>query len=431
MRKFCGSSLCAFLMIVIAGSVLAEQKSWTGWRGQNRDGRSTATGLLKDWSKPPKLLWQMKGLGSGYASPSIADGIAYTTGGNTTETQVVLAIDLSTQKILWKTPLVSQSRKHGYPGSRCTPAIDGDHLYVIGSDGSIACLLRESGDVKWQKNFKSDFGGKMMSGWGYSESPLVDGDMVVFTPGGANAMIVALNKVSGDEVWRSQAPASEGKGKDGAGYSSIVISNGGGVKQYVTLVGRGVIGVRASDGKQMWTYNAVANGTANIPTPIVEGDFVFCSSGYGTGSGLLKLKNTGNDMVSAEEQYFLDSKTLQNHHGGMIKDGDYIYCGHAHNKGFPRCVEMKTGKVVWGEGVRGEGKGSAAVLYVDGNMIFRYQSGDVVLIEASPKGYKMKGKFMPVYQKGSSWAHPVVVNGKLYLREQDVLMCYSLTETEG
>ena len=194
-------------------------------------------------------------------------------------------------------------------------------------------------------------------------------------------------------------------------------------------MGRGVISVSAEDGKFLWGYNRVANGTANIPTPILHEDYVFCSSGYGTGSALLKLVKDGDKGVKAEEQYFLDAKTMQNHHGGMIMIGDYIYCGNQHNQGFPFCLEWKTGKVKWSPG-RGPGKGSAAIVYADGQLYFRYQSGTMALIAASPEGYKENGVFEPPHGGDPSWAHPVVAGGRLYLREQDALYCYNISASE-
>jgi len=269
----------------------------------------------------------------------------------------------------------------------------------------------------------------MMSGWGYSECPLIDGDRLLCTPGAKDATIVALDKATGKEIWRASVPDELGnRGKDGAGYSSIVISEGGGVKQYVQLTGRGLIGIRASDGKYLWHYNAVANDTANISTPIVSGDYVFCSTGYGTGSALLKLSKDG-DGIGAEEQYFLKSQKLQNHHGGMVLIDGHIYCGHKHNEGFPVCVRMSDGEVIWGGKTRGEGKGSAAVVAADGHLIFRYQSGQVVLIEATKDAYRIKGSFEPAFKDRESWAHPVIANGRLYLREQDKLMCYDLKKS--
>lgn len=260
-----------------------------------------------------------------------------------------------------------------------------------------------------------------MSGWGFSESPLIDGDHVIITPGGKDAFMVALDKKTGATKWKTRITEDLGKkGKDGAGYGSIVISKAGDVKQYVQMTGRGVMGVRAKDGKFLWCYNPVANSTANISTPVVAGDHIFCSTGYGTGSALLKL-----DGKSAEEVYFLKPKTLQNHHGGMVLVDGHIYCGHRHNGGEPICIDIKTGEVKWGP-EKGAGHGSACVLYVDGHLIYRYESGHVALVKATPEGYQLKGSFMPAHKEKESWAHPVVSDGKLYLREQNRLMCYEL-----
>lgn len=425
MQKTCA---CLIAFAALAHGALADD--WPQWRGPQRNGQSSETGLLQNWdAQQPKLVWMSEGMGSGYAGVSVADGHAYTTG-NFSDGQAAVAVDAKDGNVLWKTALTDKAPRHGHNGSRCTPSIDGDRLYVVTSNGAIHCLKRDDGAVLWSKDFNEQWNGRMMSGWGYSESPLVDGDWVLCTPGAKDAMIVALDKMTGDEIWKAAVPDFGNRGKDGAGYSSIVVSNGAGVKQYVQLTGRGVIGVRAEDGKFLWGYNDVANGTANIPTPIPAGDYVFASSGYGTGAALLKLSPEG-DGVKAEEVYFLNGKTFQNHHGGMLMIGDYIYAGHAHNNGFPICLEWKTGKVVWGGDKRGPGSGSAAVLYADGNVLFRYQNGTLALIEATPQpnaddGYTLKGTFKPEYQEGRSWAHPVIVDGRLYLREQDKLMCYDV-----
>ena len=403
----------------------AKYGTWPQWRGPDRDGKSTETGLLKDWEKtPPKLLWTTEGFGEGFSAITIADGKLFTTG-NFPEGQKVICASAADGAIVWATPFTEKTPKHGHEGARSSPSIDGDRVYVVGSNGSVACLKIADGAVVWQKDFKKEWDGKLQKGWGFSESPLVDGDRVLCTPGGKEAMIVALNKMTGDEIWRTPMQDIGKRGTDGAGYSSMAISNGGGTKQYVQLTGRGVIGVRASDGKFLWGYNDIANDTANIPTVICKDDYVFTSTGYGTGAALLKLSSDG-DGVKAEEQYFLEAKTLQNHHGGLVMVGDYIYGGHGHNKGFPICLEWKSGKVVWGGDQRGVGDGSAAVTYADGNLVFRYQSGHVALIEASPDGYKLKGSFTPPVKERESWAHPVVAGGRLYLREQNKLMCYDI-----
>ena len=416
-------SLALFAMT--AGSSLSAE-DWPQWRGPNRDGKCVETGLkFPTGEQAPKLLYMTEGFGKGYAGVSVVKGKVYTIG-NQEEAQSVVAADANTGKILWKTPITKGAPEHSYPGSRCTPTYDQGKLYVVASSGKVACLDANSGSVIWEKDFVTEWKGKMMSGWGYSESPLVDGDHVLCTPGGPDAMIVCLNKKNGKEIWRSAVPAGGEKGKDGSGYSSIVISHAAGVKQYVQLTGRGVIGVRASDGKYLWGYNQVASKVANITTPVVEGDYVFATSSYDGGSVLLKLKRSG-DGVDAEEVYWLKKRTFNNHHGGVVLVDGYIYGGHNQNKGFPTCLNFKTGEIVWGgTKLRGEGKGSAAVLYVDGKLIFRYENGLVVLLEATPKEYRVLGKFEPEFQKGKSWAHPVISNGKLYLREQNKLMCYDL-----
>jgi outer membrane protein assembly factor BamB len=416
----------ALLFLFALGTAIPSvgQADWPQWRGPNRDGIAANESIRTDWdANPPKLLWMKDGMGEGYASLAVTAGGVFTTG-NRDGAQHVICANATTGSIVWTTPITDKQPKHGYEGSRCTPTIDGDRLYAVSSDGKIACLKTSDGSIVWSQAF-SQWGGKMMSGWGFSESPLVDGDWVLCTPGGKDAMIVALNKLDGSLVWKSAMPNIGEAGKDGAGYSSIVVSNGAGVKQYVTTVGRGTIGVRAADGTFLWGYNRVANGTANIPTPIVDGDYVFASTGYGTGAMLVKLVAAG-DEVQAQEQYFLDPKDFQNHHGGMIHLGDHIYAGHQHNKGFPICIEMKSGQTVWGGKTRPEGNGSAAVTCVGKQLLFRYQDGTIALIEATPKEYVLHGKFRPEHQERESWSHPVVVGGKLYLREQDKLMCYDV-----
>jgi len=408
---------------LLLSSSFLHAKDWPQWRGPDRTGLSSETGIIKDWDKsPPKLLWNVEGAGKGFSSVSIADGVIYTSG-NFDGGQGVSAFSQKDGKLLWQTPVTDHVPEHGYGGARSVPSVDGDHLYVTTSNGVIACL-NTKGKVIWSKDFKKEWSGKMMSGWGFSESPLVDGDSVICTPGGNDAFMVSLNKKTGATQWQTKIGELGKKGADGAGYGSIVISNGGGVKQYVQMTGRGVIGVRANDGLFMWNYNDVANSTANIPTPVVDGDYVFCSTGYGTGSALLKLTAKGSVAV-AEEVYFLKPKTLQNHHGGMVLVDGHIYCGHKHNGGDPICIEMKTGEVKWGP-EKGVGHGSASVTYADGHLIYRYQSGHLGLVKATPEGYQLKGSFMPAHQEAESWSHPVVVDGKLYLREQNHLMCYEL-----
>lgn len=411
--------------VAAADGAPAAKGDWPQWRGPNRDGKSADTGLLRSWEQaPPKLVWKATGIGAGFSTVSVAGERIFTMG-DLGEEQFVFALSRADGKILWRAK-IGPAHQDERGGPRATPTVDGDRVYALGSESDLVCLDAATGNVRWRKNLERDYGGRVMTVWKWAESPLVDGEKLVFTPGGPWATMVAVDKMTGKEMWvTEELPHLGPKGLDGAGYSSVVISNGGGVKQYVQLMGRGLVGIRASDGKFLWGYNPIANRVANIPTAIVSGDYIFAATGYNTGAVLLKLEKSGTG-VRANEVYFLESKTLQNHHGGMVLVDGYVYAGHGHNRGFPICVELATGKVAWGGDIRNAGSGSAAVVYADGNLIYRYQNGVVVLIEATPSGYKEKGSFSIPGVEKPSWPHPVVVGGKLYLREQDTLYVYDL-----
>jgi outer membrane protein assembly factor BamB len=428
MMKRCLGCLLTLLFLELAGARAAENPfqpqpfDWPQWRGSKRDSVCTETGLLQQWPEEgPKLLWKARNLGGGYSTPSVAAGRIFGMSFRGKD-EGVWALDANTGKELWWTRIADRGRIGYGEGSRCTPTVDGASLYALGVSGDLACLEVATGKICWQKSLTRDFGGRMMSGWGYSESPLVDGDVLVCTPGGKNATLVALDKHTGDVSWKAQVP--EG---DGAAYSSIVVAEVGSRRLYVQLLGRGIVGVSAKDGRFLWRYNRIANGTANIPTPIVKDNYVFCSTGYNSGSALLKLVADGVS-VRAEEVYYLPGRVLQNHHGGMVLVGDYLYGGHGHKNGFPVCIKLKTGEVVWRKD-RGPGTGSAAVLYADGNLYFRYENGLMALIAATPEGYKEKSTFrLPETSGRPSWPHPVIANGHLLIRDQDVLLCYDVKQ---
>lgn len=424
------SKLCLALLLA-TGSAAIQADDSPQFRGPARDGKSAEKGLWASaQSKEPKLEWTAEGLGQGYASVSVVSARIYTSG-NSGKGQMITAISAKDGQVIWSKPITDEDPKHSYDGARTTPTIDGKFLYAIASSGKIVCLNSQDGQLVWERDFK-EWGGKMMSGWGFSESPLVDGDKVICTPGGNEGMVVALNKLTGENVWATKLPEygeetgrNGGKLVDGAGYASTMISNGGGVKQYVQLVGRGVIGIRASDGQLLWRYAGVANQVANIPSVLIDGDFVFCSTAYDTGSALLKLSANGKDQVKMTEVYQLKANQLQNKHGGMVLVDGYIYCGDGNGSGLPICIKMSDGSVAWGP-QRAPGSGESSITYADGVVIFRRQSGHIDLVKATPKKFELLNSFKPAFQEKESWAYPVIADGKLYLREQNKLMCYKL-----
>ncbi|MCS6777122.1 MAG: PQQ-binding-like beta-propeller repeat protein [Chloroherpetonaceae bacterium] len=400
-------------LLAIAGMV-AQGADWPQWRGENRDGISRETGLLKQWPEGgPKLLWKATGLGEGYATPSVAKGRIYGMGLRG-DKEVVWALDAANGKEVWHTPIADKITLEGAQGGygpRSTPTVDGDRLYALGVGGLLVCLDAKNGRLIWKQDFVKDFGGTVPV-WGYSESPLVDGNLVIATPGGKDAAIVAFNKASGAVVWKAAVP-----GNDRAHYSSIIIASVNGQKQYVQFMAGGVVGVEAATGKFLWRYDNPANRVANCSTPIYRDNHVFAASAYSTGGGLAKLTRNSDGTV-AEQVYF--TKSMQNHHGGMVLVGDYLY-GFDNNT--LTCLEFKTGKVMWTD--RSVGKGS--VTYADGHLYARSERGPIALVEATPMGYVEKGRFEQPERSGNpTWTYPVIANGRLYLLDQNTLYCYDI-----
>jgi prepilin-type processing-associated H-X9-DG protein len=385
---------------------------WPQWQGLERTAVSREKGLLPGWPKKgPELAWKATGLGAGFSTPSIAGDRIFTMG-NRGRTEYVIALSEKDGKELWATEVGPvRAGGGGYPGPRCTPTVDGASLYALGLNGDLVCLEVAKGKERWRKNLVKDFAGQV-GGWGYSESPLVDGDKVICTPGGKKATLVALNKKDGETIWTAQVPQG-----DGAHYSSVIAANVGKQRQYIQFLRGGVVGVAAADGEFLWRYNHPANGTANCSTPIYHDGHVFAASSYGVGGGLVKLTKDGN-KVKAEEVYF--TKHMKNHHGGIVLLNGYLY---GSNEGVLACLDFKTGEVMWED--RHPGKGSIA--YADGRLYYRNEGGPIVLVEANPKKYVEKGRFnQPDRSRMPAWPHPVIANGKLYIRDQDILLCYNV-----
>jgi len=429
----------AFFLVALiaapgAGQAFAQESAtdWPQWRGVHRDGKSAETGLLDSWGEGgPPLLWSTSGAGGGFSSVAVAEDRVLTMGDHGDE-QFVVAFDRGTGDALWRTA-IGPAWVDQYGGPRATPTVVGDVAYAIGTEGDLVALDVETGDVLWRVNLQTDMGGSTPTAsndwtWKYAESPLVDGDRLVVTPGGNETVIAALDRHTGEVEWRTTIPAFGETGVPGAGYSSAVLSEGAGVRQYVQLVGNGVVGVESETGRLLWTYGRMGNDIANIPTPVVHGDYVLSATGYGAGAALLHLVPDG-EGVRAEEVWFNEAGTMQNHHGGMVLHEGTIYLGQGHNRGYPQAVDFMSGEVLWGP-ERNDGTGSGSVMYADGHLYYRYQNGVMVLAEATPDGYVEKGTFTIPNPAPFSWAHLVISDGLLYVREQDAIHVYDV-RTDG
>ncbi|NKB87254.1 MAG: PQQ-binding-like beta-propeller repeat protein [Acidobacteria bacterium] len=426
-------SIFALLLVAAIGlmptsAVDAQEADWPQWRGVQRDGKAPDTGLIDSWGDDgPPLLWSTEGAGGGFSSISVTGGRIFTMGDHDDE-QYVVAFDDATGERLWMTA-IGPAWEDEYGGPRATPTVVDDVAYAIGTEGDLVALDVATGEIRWHLNMQTDLNGSTpLAGngwtWKYAESPLVDGDRVVVTPGGESSFIAALDRHTGEVEWSSAVPEFGEEGVPGAGYSSAVISEGAGVRQYVQLMGNGIVGVEAATGRVLWTYSRMANPVANIPTPVIDGDYVLTATGYGSGAALLQLVADG-DGVRAEEVWFNEAGTMQNHHGGMVIHDGTIYLGQGHNRGFPQAVDFMSGEVLWGP-ERNDGDGSGSVLYADGHLYYRYQNGVMVLAEATRDGYVEKGSFTIPNPAQFSWAHLVIADGRLYVREQDAIYVYDV-----
>ncbi len=403
--------LPALILAVSISSLAAVAADWPQFRGPNRDDVSTETGLLKQWpAGGPKRAWLFENAGQGYSGFSVAAGKLFTIGTRDGK-EILLALDATTGKELWAAPVGDVLSNGWGDGPRGTPSVDGDHVYALSGTGNLVCAQAADGKVLWTKSM-ADLGGKR-PGWGFTESPLVDGKLVLATPGGEKGTMAAFDKMTGAVVWQS-ADVTEG-----AQYSSIVPAVIGGKKQYVQLVMQTLFGVDAESGKLVWR-TPWSGKTAVIPTPIVKGDEVFVSSGYGV--GCMKVKVNGSEATNV---FF--NKDLENHHGGVIRVGDYLY---GHSKGGWTCMAFGDGSVKW---VEKSALGKGAIACADGMLYcLEEKSGNAVLIEASPAGWSEKGRFTldPLTNirspKGAIWTHPVIANGKLYLRDQNYISAYDV-----
>ena len=407
----------------------ATAADWPTFRGSDRTGVAPDTDLLEIWpATGPNVVWEAAGAGRGYASLAISGNRIYTLGDGLStaedKDEYLSCFDRETGKQVWKAK-TGQPWAEGpesWQSSRSTPTVDGDTVYVLTPHGQLVACATADGKERFRIDLKAQFGGKKGDGWGYSESVLIDGNRLVCTPGGEQATLVALDKKTGKLIWSCPM-----KGDRGAGHSSIVISQPrssptGGRKVYVQTTAAGAFAVDAETGTFQWAY-PIDQTTAVIPTPIVRGDLVFFSAGYKRGGALLRQVPGANGGVTIEEVYGL-KKELANKHGGIVLVGDHLY-GDSDDAGIPFCAELMTGNVVWKK--RGSGKGSATVAAADGHLYVRFADGTLALVKANPADYEEVATFkIPGSDARPSWAHSVILDGRLYLREQDKILCYDL-----
>ena len=370
-------------------------------------------GLLQDWPEDgPKKLWTVNDAGLGYSGVTVQAGSLYTMGAFDKK-EMLLAYNSSSGEKLWEVH-VGELLTNGWgDGPRMSPTISNGKIYALGARGNLLCVLAKNGELVWKKSLVDDLGGKV-PGWGYTESVLVDQEKVICTPGGKDGTIAALDADSGRTIWRTK------NFTDGAQYSSPISIMHQGKKQYVQLVMKNIVGIDPGNGSVLWK-STWPGKVAVIPTPIFSNGHVYVTSGYGVGCKLVKLGNNYPTNI-------YENKVMKNHHGGVIKVGEYLY-GYSDGVGWV-CQDFKTGELIWNE-KKALGKG--AIAYAD-NRLYCQGEGDgrLILIDASPTGWKTHGEFTISPQtkkrnpKGRIWTHPVICDGKLYLRDQEYILCYDI-----
>jgi outer membrane protein assembly factor BamB len=410
-------ALLAFPALLLAVAP-TRADDWPQWRGPNRDGRSIETGLLKEWPEDgPKLVWQVKDLGGGYSTPSVADGRIFLVTDKGVQDEFVKAVDVKNGKLLWSTRLGkvgNADQQPNYPAARSTPTVDGKVVYALGSDGDLVSLDAASGAARWHKSLRADFGGQPGT-WAYAESPLVDGDLLVCTPGGAEATLVALNKNTADVVWKCAVP-----GGARAGYGSLSVAEAGGVRQYVAYTGDGLFGVDAKKGTLLWRYDKTTGRQGmSILTPIIGEGLVY-SGNEPLGAAAVRIP-AGAGAGKVEEVY--RGIKLPKMIGGAVLVGGYLY-----GTSGPTlvCAEFKTGRIMWSQRSVAPG----AVCYAENLLYLHGENGDVALVDATQERYHELGRFTPpnppserANRGEKSWAYPMIANGRLYLRDADCLWC--------
>jgi outer membrane protein assembly factor BamB len=411
------TALRGLLAAALAVGTTVAAADWPQWRGPARTAVSSETGLLSSWpAEGPKLLWRVADLGAGYSTPAVAGDRLYVLVNRGVEDELLQARSIVDGKLVWELRLGSvgnPDQQPSYPGSRSTPTVAADSVYALGSNGDLVAVNRRNGRELWRRQLRQDFGGKPGT-WAYAESLLVDGDTLVVSPGGETAL-VALDRNTGKERWRSRVPGGED-----AAYSSTIPLSVGPVKQYVQFLQKGLVGIDARSGVLLWRYDAPAVGSAaNMATPITRGDVVFATTNQG-GGGFVRL-SAGAGGVTATPLHF--DKKIGIGAGGAVLVGDHLYGANA---GGLLAIAWETGTIAWQD----RSVGAASIATAEGRLYLRGEGGEVALAEASPSGYQERGRFTPADPpdrgKARAWPHPVIADGRLYLRDIGVLWAYDI-----
>jgi outer membrane protein assembly factor BamB len=413
--------LTVFLFLS-AGIPYGQTADWPQWRGPHRDGTSQEAGLVGQWpADGPKLVWQVDDVDYGYGTPAVVGDRIYITSNKGMDDEFVSAHSAADGSQIWSTRIGKVGKPDQQPpfaAARCTPTVDGQQIFVLGSDGDLACVETATGKKIWSKNVQTDFGGK--SGvWAYSESPLVDGNVVVCSPGGADATMVELDKGTGNVIWKCPVPDA-----DDAGYASAIVVNAAGHKQYVQFLSKGVVGVDAATGKFLWRYDGTGKSPANSPTPVAHGNFVYTAANR-IGGGLVELK-ASDDGVTAEQVYM--ERGLPFGMGGSVLIDGYLY--GTTGEGLV-CADFAKGTVKWTE----KSVGNGSICEAGGRLYVHSDNNDIVLVEPSPDEYREKGRFtlpkQPEKTRGKmekAWSYPIVANGRLYIRDLGTIWCYDVKQ---
>lgn len=409
--------LVRFVCGAAAVAACAFGDGYPQWRGPARDGISTEKNLQQQWpAAGPKLLWSIQDGGDGYGAVAVSGGRVYMVSNRGMEDEIVQALSVEDGKRLWSTRIGkvgNPDQAPAYPSARSTPTIDGDLLYAFGSDGDLACLEVSTGKIRWQKNVRREHKGEPGK-WAYAESPLVDGDAVVVSPGGPEAGLIAFRKKNGELLWKTTVPGGEA-----AGYASVVALTSAGRKQYVQFLSKGVVGVDARSGELLWRYDETSKGPANIPTTLAHGDLIYSTARSIGAAALIKVEG-----ATARQVYF--ERGLPSTIGGAVLWKGTLY--GTTNEGLV-AADFGTGKVLWKDSTLGAG----SVVYADNRLYVHCEDGDVALVEANAAEFRQHGRFAPPSQprhprgaRERAWAYPAIAEGRLYIRDLGTLWCYDI-----